>query len=313
MRNSPRTAPIAAGVTATALAAVATLTLGAAAAAGAERSIGAGALTWGVKESFRNYVAGPGGGEITVADGAVRNEDGTFTWPVAGGSYDADGAVGEVRATGTVRFTAHGGALEVVIRDPRVELGTGGALLRADVQSRELGGGTPKEYPNVDLAVLEAGVTNTGDGVAMDAVGATLTENGAPAFGGFYPPGAALDPVSLDASYAKVAKPQFKGSAKPRRLGPDRTATIGRLICKTGPCEVKAPKRTKVRIGGDRYGARVKVAKEVAEGKAAALTVKVSRKAVKALGDGTAKVRVKLRVQVAGEEFTRRVRAKLKA
>lgn len=289
-------------------------------AAAAERTIGGGALDWGVKQSFRSYVEGAfAKGEISVADGAVRSADGSFRWPVTGGSYDADTATGEVRAVGTVRFTGHDGALEVIVRDPRIEFTPAGATLRADVQSRPSpmsGGGDLRDYPNVDLAALDlAGVSPviSGGGVRYEALPATLTGVGAPAFGDFYAAGTELDPVTVEAAYEQVSKPKFKVPSGTRKLGADRKARIARVRCVSGPCKLKAPKHTGLRIAGGRYRAKVSAPKRIGEGKTGAIAVKVPRAAVEALGSRTTKVRLKVKVEVAGERFAERIRASVKA
>ena len=47
-----------------------------------------GALTWGVKASFRNYVQGPIAlGNIQTHDGASKNPDGTFNFPFTAGRH----------------------------------------------------------------------------------------------------------------------------------------------------------------------------------------------------------------------------------
>ena len=63
---------------------------------------------WGVKLSFRNYIAGPiAHGDIATFDGATRNPDGTFSFPVTGGNWEEATRAGEVTLGGRVRFRGH--------------------------------------------------------------------------------------------------------------------------------------------------------------------------------------------------------------
>jgi hypothetical protein len=162
---------------------------------------GAGA-DWGVKASFRNYITGPiAHGSIALADGATRNADGTFHFPVAGGEYDPDTSATVVRFSGSVRFSGHDGALEMTVANPRVEITPEGAALYADMASKpNEPGAEVTQYPGVEVAVLddagafpEVGPTAT----AWPALPAALTTAAEPAFAGFYSGGTALDPFSF--------------------------------------------------------------------------------------------------------------------
>lgn len=178
-----------------------------------EVTFGSGRLDWGVKQSFREYIAGPiADGSYTATSGASVNPDGTIGFDVLGGSYDTTTDSGEVATKGTVRFTAHeapglGPMLDLTIADPRIELdGDAGALI-ADVKSRSLSSGTVALYPEVELASLDASaltlspLTEPVPGFSFTPLPASLTATGAPAFSDFYPPGAVLDPLSLTAFY----------------------------------------------------------------------------------------------------------------
>jgi hypothetical protein len=164
-------------------------------------SSGAG-LDWGIKASFRNYVVGGiAHGTISVADGASRNPDGTFHFPVTGGEYDPETSATVVRFGGIASFRGHDGQLEMTLSGPRVEITPDGAKLVADVRSRTLETGAPLvDYPGVLLAEIDAddATPTVADGTTTwSSLPAALSEPGAPAFAGFYLPGAELDPVSF--------------------------------------------------------------------------------------------------------------------
>src|SRR5690606_21047322 len=77
-----------------------------------------GSIEWGVKASFRNYVASPiAHGTITTAGGATQLSSGAFSFPVNGGSHDADAGATDAASDGSVHFVGHGGILDVLISD----------------------------------------------------------------------------------------------------------------------------------------------------------------------------------------------------
>ncbi len=167
-------------------------------------AIAGGRLDWGVKKSFRDYVEGPiAHGRIELTGGAAAQSDG-FRFPDARGGFDADEPSLDAAFGGTVRFLGHeeGGAytLDLKFSDLKVQADGDGAALVADVSAKDRESGEVTESDDVavaDLALDPAELTATDDVVELTDVPAALTESGAGAFGGFYEPGAALDPVSL--------------------------------------------------------------------------------------------------------------------
>jgi hypothetical protein len=163
---------------------------------GAAGSSATGSLTWGVRESFRNYVQGPiARGNIALGGGAAANRDGTFQFPAAAGATRTAAAF-----TGTVRFTGHDGQMDMTIANPRVEIsGTTGTLF-VDVLSPTPSEGQAGEQRNVAFATLDLSrvrpVESAGS-VSWSNVPAALTEAGSRAFGGNYRAGQAFDPISF--------------------------------------------------------------------------------------------------------------------
>src|SRR5687768_14636705 len=96
---------------------------------GASGQTSSGFLTWGVKESFRQYVTGPiAHGSISVSGGATKNADGTFRFPAApGGSATASSFLG------AVRFSGHDGKLDLSVANLRIQLTGNSGTLFADV------------------------------------------------------------------------------------------------------------------------------------------------------------------------------------
>ncbi|MFG2548566.1 HtaA domain-containing protein [Streptomyces sp. NPDC048581] len=156
-----------------------------------------GAVDWGVRRTFREYVTGDiAKGEWTLSSGA---EDGgaLFRFPDGEGTFED----GDLRASfrGTVRFTgAHG--LDLALSGVRVTVADGKGTLSADVKSPDF---TGKKLPLVTFAAK--GLASK-DGLArVTEAPAKLTADGAKAFGGMYRAGTEMDPVSVAVALTKDA------------------------------------------------------------------------------------------------------------
>lgn len=159
-----------------------------------------GKLDWGVKQSFRNYIANVAQGTITVAGGATQApSNGVFTFP----SVPSWAGQTEIDATfvGSVRFQAHGGALDVTVGDLRVEASGDTGSVIADVTSLpNEPDSDPVLYDDVTIADLDlTGITPvvSSGSITWTGVPATLTEDGVPAFADFYAEGTELDPLTI--------------------------------------------------------------------------------------------------------------------
>ncbi|MEV6693635.1 HtaA domain-containing protein [Micromonospora sp. NPDC051196] len=188
-------------VTAAVLGAAASLAAVAPATA-APADVTGGSLDWGFKSSFRAYVStGNGNPPIAVTDGATRNTDGTFKFPVTGGTYDGATGATTVNYGGTVVFSYPAHFFTITLANPTVVLdGAGGSLL-ADVDLQASGGGfEPVRIEQAAIATLgttTAGPTVSGSTVSWSNLTTTLTETGATAFSGFFTAGTVLDPASF--------------------------------------------------------------------------------------------------------------------
>jgi len=263
---------------------------------------------WGVKETFRSYIGGAG--QISVSDGATRNPDGTFRFPLVGGTLDTETGFGEVQLGGSVNFWAHGGALDITVANPRVVLAETDALLFADSKSLPMGPGEPID-DNRDLIALDTGAVAPAIGataIQWNEIPATLTGNGAPVFGR-YPAGTEMDPLTVVAGFGEKPGLKVRGKA---RLGKSAKAAVATVRCKTGPCTVVAPKRAKVRVGGKRFNAKVQAPAEVNSGKRAAIAVKVTKRVAKKLAGKKGTVRFAVAVDAGpGAEVKKVVKTKL--
>jgi hypothetical protein len=201
-----------------------------------EGEVSSGLLDWGVKDSFRSYIAGP------IADGGwtldgITESGGRFRWTASFGEYDIDAATGSVGFAGGVRFTGHDGALDITLSRPRVRFSGGdAAVLLVDVRSKSLEGEEVVEQTSVEFATLDLGsaASDAGDdSVSYAGIPATLTTAGAAGFGGFYTAGTALDPVTIAFAVGGAEVPGGGSAGGPgdglAGTGTDGAATLGVL------------------------------------------------------------------------------------
>ncbi|GAA2804511.1 HtaA domain-containing protein [Streptomyces showdoensis] len=164
-----------------------------------------GTLDWGIKESFRSYLAKPFAKGRTTVDGGARQapDHGIFTFVDGSGTYDTGSHATANSFKGGVRFEAHDGALDIRISD--VRLSTKGAAaptgeITADVVAKEKDG-TFTTRDDIPFAALDmTGVRpggGTGGAMVFTGIPAKLTKEGAAAFAGFYKEGEVLDPATL--------------------------------------------------------------------------------------------------------------------
>lgn len=192
-------------ITRTLLVAVLAIGLGLTPARATTTPVSTGTLHWGFKQSFRSYVGDAG---ISLGDGATRAGDGTFAFPLSGGSYDDTARATDVSLAGSVHFRAHpdgsgGYLLDITVSAPHVRITGTGASLTMHVLSRGLldGGaaGPVVDYGEIPVAALDVStgtVSTAGGSTAWSAIRATLTAEAVPAFL-TYSAGTALDPVAF--------------------------------------------------------------------------------------------------------------------
>ncbi|MEU9879665.1 HtaA domain-containing protein [Streptomyces phaeochromogenes] len=168
-----------------------------------------GAVDWGVRRTFREYVTGSiAKGEWKLTDGA---EDGgaLFRFPEGAGTYDEKKQTLDATFAGAVRFTGEQGldlklgALRAKVTDDGkgtlyadvTSAGGAGDTGGADAGSTAKANGTTKKVP---LVTFTAKDFKPKDGLAQLTEAPTkLTADGAKAFGGMYKAGTEMDPVSL--------------------------------------------------------------------------------------------------------------------
>ncbi|MBB4660681.1 HtaA domain-containing protein [Conexibacter arvalis] len=152
-------------------------------------------LLWGLKLSWRNY-AGIG----TWSDGVehLGGVDG-YRWPFRSGTYDPDTHRAELRFGGSVRWTAHDGALDLTLSDPRLFVdGDDGRIVAKTVSKSESTGELVDygEIAIVNVAVDGDALTVADGKTTWSGLTTTLTGDGSRAFSRNYPTGTRMDPVS---------------------------------------------------------------------------------------------------------------------
>ncbi len=157
-----------------------------------------GAVDWGVRRTFREYVTGDvAKGRWTLSAGA---EDGgaLFRFPSGEGTYKN----GQLTASfkGAVRFTGAEG-LDLRLSGVRATVEDGKGTLYADVAGADF---TGKKVPLVTFTARNLKAVK-GLAKVIEAP-AKLTAQGARTFGGMYQAGTAMDPVSLAVALTDDAK-----------------------------------------------------------------------------------------------------------
>jgi hypothetical protein len=177
-----------------------------------------GSLTWGVKQSWRNYAHTPelSGGVTQLADG------GEFVFPVSEGSFDAASGTTSLQLDGEVHWKSHyypdeaaglGSAyppvgwtgstdihiLDVTLSDPELVISAAGSQLTAEIVSRDVATWQMIDYGRIPLADLNiSGISPaTADGITRwSGLPASWTSEAVAPIG--YSAGQIVDPVTLE-------------------------------------------------------------------------------------------------------------------
>lgn len=137
-----------------------------------------GALRWGVRASFLDYLRTLDDGEATAGGDAAFDGD-EFEFPlVDAAGFDPATGRGILTFSGSARFRGHGGMLDLFLADPHLICGDEGALT-VDVDGRRV------PFATVDL------------GVGWTDAPAALTREGSALLNDVYRPGTRLDPLSV--------------------------------------------------------------------------------------------------------------------
>ncbi len=176
-----------------------------------------GALVWGVREAFRNYILSPvAGGSITPSAGATANSAGEFVFPWDGNLDNFDGSNGVLQFVGSVNFTGHHGVLDLNLTNPALSISNGTGSLYVDsaagASSRAV---SPLAGKTEIVKFAKASVTELkSGGFSIEASGAKLTDAGAQLLENYLESGADMDNAS-----AVVANSQEPTAPEPGKPG----------------------------------------------------------------------------------------------
>ena len=143
-------------------------------------------LRWAVRESLLRYVTVIAGGTCTVAGDAVEGEDGVFTFPLRSAVQEGDDW--RLSFSGSVRFEAHHGLMDVLIKDPEVVVGPERGVLATHTTGDEL---------LALVALDEAAPSDDGDALVWEAVPTQLASAAVELFGTVYPAGTGMAPIAI--------------------------------------------------------------------------------------------------------------------
>ncbi len=167
-----------------------------------------GTLDWQVKESFRKYLQSP------VANGKVEFAGGAADYRFGGakGSYNTKSHALSAGFAGSVRFLGHpvaggGYQLDTTFSKLGLSIDKDGAFLTADVNAKSMDGKTTSLSGAriAKLDISKANLAPVNGVVTLNAVPATLTAEGVPAFAN-YKAGESLDPVTVSLAFDKAAQ-----------------------------------------------------------------------------------------------------------
>lgn len=145
-------------------------------------------ITWGVRESFVRYIRSLADGSIGISDGAFATQDGRIHFPLIGIEAGADPDELWIRTSGTALFQGHFGFLTVPLRNLLLRLRVDSAVLFSEQSDGTV----------ISLATVALGEPVSSEaGVVWEDVHVELSGAGPSFFGGSYPDGASMDPISV--------------------------------------------------------------------------------------------------------------------
>ncbi|MCS4274846.1 LPXTG-motif cell wall-anchored protein [Mycetocola sp. BIGb0189] len=180
-----------------------------------------GSVVWGVHDAFRKYILSDiAKGSITGTEGAVADAAGIVTFPL---TETTKVPTTSIAFSGTVTYLGHlvgdTWQLRSVLKDPRIEISGTTASIFATYSARSMGGadtpaGAPVLIATADLSgsVLK---TDANGSITITAAPTVLAETGRDLFGGIYPAGTALAPLSLKVTVTPATEPSPEPSTEP--------------------------------------------------------------------------------------------------
>ncbi|HRN29052.1 MAG TPA: HtaA domain-containing protein, partial [Terrimesophilobacter sp.] len=172
-----------------------------------------GSLRWGISTSFVNYITGGAGGSIIVTGGATQS-GGLFQFGQSSSTFDASTGTGTVNYLGVVRFTGHGGALDVTISNPQITVHSASSATLTVAS-----GGSRVALATLNLAAAAKSISN--GAVTYAGTPATLTAAGLSQVFQGTEPSSGLAPVTFTIGSAAAAPAGLTGTVASAPEGDD--------------------------------------------------------------------------------------------
>lgn len=148
-------------------------------------------MSWGIKQSFNEYIQAMPDGRRGAGHGATEMPDGTFFFELADATdFEPQGRRGVIKYQGDVRYKAHQGMLFVMVVDPWLEFDDGVAVLSI-VDAEQW----PNRERRMVLATLKPADGTGRLPLGWERMDAHLTQEGVDMFNNVYTLREQLDPV----------------------------------------------------------------------------------------------------------------------
>ncbi|WP_327356537.1 HtaA domain-containing protein [Streptomyces sp. NBC_01304] len=185
-----------------------------------------GKLSWGMKESFRKYIAS--GGEVKTAGGAKKISAG-YEFPYSKGQLNVTDKELDASFGGSVRFLYKAHGIDIKLSDLKIEAAGKKGILVADVTTAK---GTNDDVTFATLDLSKASYTAKNDVVLLKKVPAAFTAEGAEQFandttGSMYKEGDPIDPLTVALSLSEDAQLPGSSSGGPGTTGGSGTTGGG--------------------------------------------------------------------------------------
>ena len=148
-------------------------------------------LSWGIKRSFIDYIAGLPDGSVSATAGATVSGSSLFCFSPDRSDYDPALGTGVLRFRGDVRLAGHHGMLLVRLLDPWITFTTGSGVLSISTGD---GGGQDRTA----VGFLSFAKPRHADGsLVWEHVDVVISPEGSELFDGQYAAGQPMDPLFI--------------------------------------------------------------------------------------------------------------------
>ncbi|WP_191905706.1 HtaA domain-containing protein [Microbacterium caowuchunii] len=164
---------------------------------------GTATLSWGVRDSWRNYISSPiAAGTITSSSPTTIGADGVANWSSGSGTL-SENRTGSVSFSGNARYLGHQGALDLTTSNARVEITSAtSATVYFDVTSAPYNNFPATNVTGMPFATFTLSAPSINGDVATWTTGrGVLTAQALAVFGGLYNADPYADPMTFSAPF----------------------------------------------------------------------------------------------------------------